>query len=602
MLISSFDQLKTNMEEPAKFNEQLDHLKKVNDQLIKENEVLRSQLREIQSNTSSRKFGKWFAKRALTTYAGRGLKDSFYRLYTEVSDRQITKETLADLSAHLVWRFTRIGLLAFLFAVTPILVLIIQTRLMNRQTQMLERQTDLLTSQTSLFSKQVAQIDTQNLFIARQNDLFAMQNAQVDSQNVLIGNQNLLFYRQIEQMGAQNEFIQRQNNLFEEELTHINRQSQLFDKQTSLFEQQINQTDKQNMMIEEQTHLAQTQIDQVEIQNQLIQKQVKSIEEQTELIEAERRGSVGSLMGTILDRVDAELQQNKWLKKRQLTPELIGRIAALSQSFKPYRYLQNDSLIDKPISPEKGQLLLSLIQSRMDNKSYLAIFNQSNFDYAELPGTYLAKAFLNNIQLRHANLTRTDLTNASLKSADLALADAQRAIFINALLDGADFSGADLKGAVFENARMRTTILNEALMNGTNLVKANLDGAEMQKTQLIAADLERAKMKGVNFLETNLSNAVLRKADLRSALLRRVNLSGSDLRDANFIGTRMMVSEDGKTVFPNLEGAKVDSPDWLEKLAKNAVIKGGNLADFYEVNPVQKEDTSGKYFEVRRKQ
>jgi uncharacterized protein YjbI with pentapeptide repeats len=277
-------------------------------------------------------------------------------------------------------------------------------------------------------------------------------------------------------------------------------------------------------------------------------------------------------MGTILDRVDSELQQYKLLKKRKLSPELIGRFAALSQSFKPYRYLQNDSLIAKPVSPEKGQLLLSLVQSKMDHKSAIAIFNQSNFDYAELTGTYLVKAFLNNVQMREANLERTDLSNASLKSADMQRIDGRRAIFFHTTLDGADLSFADLRGCNFESAKLRTAIINYTNLSGANLRKVDLDGAELKETNLRAADLDRAKMKGANLTLTDLSGAILQKADLRTAILQLTNLGNADLRDANLVGATIIVSKGKNIPTLNLEGAKVSSLDWFDLLIQNCII------------------------------
>ena len=66
----------------SKNQNELDQLKRINDQLIEENEVLREQLRELQVKSSSTKFGKWFAKRAALVYMGKGLKGSFFRLYS----------------------------------------------------------------------------------------------------------------------------------------------------------------------------------------------------------------------------------------------------------------------------------------------------------------------------------------------------------------------------------------------------------------------------------------------------------------------------------------------------------------------------------------
>ena len=106
------------------------------------------------------------------------------------------------------------------------------------------------------------------------------------------------------------------------------------------------------------------------------------------------------MMSNIMDKVDEELTKD-WNgdKKRNLSPQLIGRIAALSQSFRPYRFWQDSMLIEKPFSPERGQLLLALIKSELDTMTYKRIYDETTFDQAYLDGARLITPYLNMAKL-----------------------------------------------------------------------------------------------------------------------------------------------------------------------------------------------------------
>ncbi|MGB0177778.1 MAG: hypothetical protein ACPF9D_11475, partial [Owenweeksia sp.] len=81
----------------------------------------------------------------------------------------------------------------------------------------------------------------------------------------------------------------------------------------------------------------------IDYQNQQITNQTEKIAIQTELLESTRRSSYVFLMNNVLDQMGDELK-NDWNKDgiRNLSPETIGRIMALTHAFKPYRYFENE--------------------------------------------------------------------------------------------------------------------------------------------------------------------------------------------------------------------------------------------------------------------
>lgn len=149
----------------------MENLLEENKKLRKEIQELKNQIEEIEENERrSRKSKIWLSKKAAGIFLGWRLKRSMRKLFKEVSEKNVQNETIADVSTHLLWRFTRIGI----FAILPTFLLIIQA---------------FFTIQISLASNQL----TKNA-----NQLAASQNAKSDMENALSTHQNELIDRQIE--------------------------------------------------------------------------------------------------------------------------------------------------------------------------------------------------------------------------------------------------------------------------------------------------------------------------------------------------------------------------------------------------------------------
>ncbi len=244
------------------------------------------------------------------------------------------------------------------------------------------------------------------------------------------------------------------------------------------------------VLIYNQNQLITKQNEKFDKQNEFIEAQTKRLDQQTYLQEAERRSSLVFLFSNIMDAVDKELKDDyRNNKKRDLSPQLTGRIIALSTRLKPYRYLDGDTLVAKPLSPERGQLLVSLVESQLDSITMGNIYAKANFqktdlraaylDKADLSGAYFYGADLNGADLKKANLRRTDLRTADLKKADLS---------------GADLNGADLSGTNLSRANLSRANLS-ADLSGANLNRADLNRTNLRKADLRAVDLRKARVE-----------------------------------------------------------------------------------------------------------
>ena len=390
-------------------------------EIIKENLKLKA---EVQLLRGQEKAGNFFSKVAskITTnvFVGKGLKRSVLRLFEELPDGKVSKVTLADVSTHLVWRLTRVGIFTLMLGLIPLCLLSIQTYILNTQ-----------------------------------NKLLADQNERLD--------------------------------------------------------QQIN------------------------------------------LEEGSRRSSLIFLMSNIMDKMGEELKAPD-NPNNILSDALIGRIVSLSQALRPYRYLENDRLIDQPLSPERGQLLISLTNSNLHASTYEKLFQKADFSYADL---------------KHANFD-----DYYIKGIELSFANLQDASFRNSVLEYSNLTKANLQGARFE----------ETYMNGIKLNDANLQNSYLTNVKM--------------------THATLKNTDFRNS-----EVSG-DFRYSIFDGIQL---DDIKMGFLDIEGVEIRDPKLMELVDTNDVASIYSLSEAskeylnenfqWKKHAIQKEDmsVSSHYVLMRKK-
>lgn len=193
-------------------------------------------------------------------------------------------------------------------------------------------------------------------------------------------------------------------------------------------------------------------------QNELIKKQNYRLAQQTYLQEAERRSSLVFLMSNIFDKMDIELKHES-NTDRKLSDELIGQIASLSISFKPYRYLRGDSLIVNSLSPERGQLLLTLVNSKLNVGTLHSIYYQGNFKYTDLSNTTITQPHFQAIDMSNSSFENTKLVNTTFYETTLINCN-----FENAKIVGnSSIGGSDISGSKFINTEMSNRILGDMI-------------------------------------------------------------------------------------------------------------------------------------------
>ncbi len=233
-------------------------------------------------------------------------------------------------------------------------------------------------------------------------------------------------------------------------------------------------------------------------QSEMFKQQNNRLDQQTYLQEADRRGQTLLLMDSMLKEINDDIRSNS---QNSIDDGTAGRLISLSKMLKPYKYLENDSLIERVISPERGYLLVSLLETGINlnatsrSRSNGKLINRLDFTYAELrdialKGADLMEINLSNADLRQSNLTGTDLkkadlSNARLNNTNLSYtsfneADLENALFVNAILDRADFSKADLTGSDLRNVSLVKTLVNGAIFKNARVHKNFEQDAQTQ--------------------------------------------------------------------------------------------------------------------------
>ncbi|MEM1118868.1 MAG: pentapeptide repeat-containing protein [Bacteroidota bacterium] len=334
--------------------------------ILKENLRLKAELNLLKGKQKARTaLGRVASKITTNIFVGKGLKYSVLRLFDEIPEGKVSKVTLADVSSHVVWRLTRVGMFTLLLGLIPLCILAIQTYILDSQ-----------------------------------NDLLKAQNRRLD--------------------------------------------------------QQIN------------------------------------------LEEGQRRSSLIFLMSNIMDKMGEELKAPN-NRRNMLSDALIGRIVSLSQALRPYRYLENDHLIQQPLSPERGQLLISLTNSNLHESTYEQIFERADFSYADLYHANFDGNYMNGIDLSHANLKGASFRNTILEFANLEGANLEDVEFESTYMNSIKLNGANLKNSHLHNVKMRNGNLKEADFRNAQISGdfrfSNIDGIRLDSIKIGVLDLEGIEIR-----------------------------------------------------------------------------------------------------------
>lgn len=146
----------------------------------------------------------------------------------------------------------------------------------------------------------------------------------------------------------------------------------------------------------------------MERQNELFTIQNDKVSQQNLLIESQRKGSLVFLMGNIMDAVNNELREPANIN-RHISPQLKGQIISLSKSLSPYSQIIEDILYPNPYSPERGMLLVFLLESDINNDDLNDVLGKSDF----------TSIYLETLAIQGETLKKLDISNSYFSSLSI---------------------------------------------------------------------------------------------------------------------------------------------------------------------------------------
>lgn len=182
-------------------------------------------------------------------------------------------------------------------------------------------------------------------------------------------------------------------------------QTILIETQNNLFKSQNDLVEGQNGLMRKQNNLIDKQVEYEGIQNDLLIIQNERLTQQNQLADAQRRSSFVFMMGNIMDAINEKLN-DPFNEDRLIPVELIGQVISLSNSLTPYKFIIDSSLISKPLSPERGMLLIYLLQSELNPDNLNEIIKKATFK----------SSYIENLNLTNKRLDYLDLSNSNIEN------------------------------------------------------------------------------------------------------------------------------------------------------------------------------------------
>lgn len=300
-------------------------------------------------------------------------------------------------------------------------------------------------------------------------------------------------------------------------------------------------------------------------QTDAIENQTTILDQQTKLLEASRRSSQVFIMGEVLSDVHMELE-NPLNAKRTLSSAIIGRIIAVSRSMKPYYYLVDDSLINWPISPERGQLMISLLESSIDSTTLSYILSEASFDFSELSFYAFDGDDMSEVDLSGSDLSDSEFRNLTIDKGMYTATNFEDSEFYKVLIHDSGFSETRLGAVEFTAVTMEACIFI---------------GADFSRTEFRESYLTNSGCFGCDFSEavfdeqTTIVNSRYTECNFTKADFR-----GIRLRDVEFKNCRM-------------DSLLVDRFDWFEHMATTGGVRNiKELNRYYRLDSVHWESNN----------
>ena len=363
------------------------------------------------------------------------------------------------------------------------------------------------------------------------------------------------------------------------------KQNQLLEVQAGLLAQQNEKIDQQNLLSAQNVQLAEAQ------RNSALAVEITQIAIAIGQAATDARARVEA-EGFVADSpLDAMVNV---MDPLALDQGLVLRIIAASRAVQPYRFLdtglsaENDTdkmrvaMSRRTDLPNTLARMAEAFDWRVPGPENLLIDRPASPERGQLLQVFMAGGLRNLEVLNHFGL---DLAFAYLQNADILMLTAQGARLSYADFSGSHFNSGDFGGSYLENTRFRG-----CRFEGTSFAAVTADRV---REPLRARDapfpsfLSGADFSGAVLIDVDFSGATLAAANFDGALLVRPNFTNAALGAATLRGAVLLapVVDGASFKSADLDGAVVFGSDFLART--DTVAEPGSLhPERYEAEPL----------------
>jgi uncharacterized protein YjbI with pentapeptide repeats len=285
-----------------------------------------------------------------------------------------------------------------------------------------------------------------------------------------------------------------------------------------------------------------------------------SVQLRARLVAASTASRPYRYLRSTLSRLNVNEMAGAALARRTDSPELM----ALAQSYLPGAVIMTsgaaagEQLADRPLSPERGQLISLLEQAGVADTEQLS-YEGADFSFADVTAPEFGA-----MSLRMARMVFADLSNVTMEGTRFDGASMEMARFQRSKFFGVSFD-------VAEAADLNAPYLDENGPFPTFIPGADFSGATIIDTSFI----------GAIGMAANFDGAALHDVDFSEALLIGATFRGAMLSDVTFeLTTATAVLFDDAIVFDE---------DFLQKLAGVAGALGVDVSS-YVLEPLTQDE------------
>lgn len=220
------------------------------------------------------------------------------------------------------------------------------------------------------------------------------------------------------------------------------------------------------------------------------------LQKQNYLVESARRNTLVIEFSEVMNQLQKEYNSID-TTSGELSDLLLARIKSLSNSYKPYKYLDmNGELVESPISPERGQLLLTLLDADKAKKLLNSFLYQCNFQFSDFSGrSKLSDYAFNDLDLRSSDWSNCNVDRVTFRKTNLTQGD-----FENAKLHSVDFADAILVHLNLKGSRLHDINFSEARMKGVDLENAEVSSSMLPEISSLTFGNEKNETSNIENL------------------------------------------------------------------------------------------------------